>query len=120
MPQIQPSISRQELLCAETPAAPCGMVVFGGSGDLTRRKLIKSLFELYKRQLLPDQFFFLGCGRKNLSDDDYRNIAASSISDYTTMPEQVSSFLERIYFITGTYDDEALYQDITHRIAELD
>ena len=120
MPQIQPSISRQELLCAETPAAPCGMVVFGGSGDLARRKLIKSLFELYKRQLLPDQFFFLGCGRKNLSDDDYRNIAASSISDYTTMPEQVSSFLERIYFITGAYDDEALYQDITHRIAELD
>ncbi len=120
MPQIQPSISRQELLCAETPAAPCGMVVFGGSGDLTRRKLIASLFELYKRQLLPEQFFFLGCGRKNLSDDDYRNVAADCISDKNTTPQQLSSFLEKVYFITGAYDAAAFYEDITGRIAELD
>ncbi len=120
MPQIQPSISRQELLCAETPAAPCGMVVFGGSGDLARRKLIVSLFELYKRQLLGEQFFFLGCGRKHLSNDDYRNIAADSISDTTTTPEQLSSFLEKIYFISGAYDDAAFYEDITGRLAELD
>ncbi len=120
MPQIQPSISRQELLCAETPAAPCGMVVFGGSGDLARRKLIASLMELYKRQLLGEQFYFLGCGRKHLSDDDYRNIAADSISDKNTTPEQMSSFLEKIYYITGAYDDAAFYQDITDRLAELD
>jgi len=119
MPQIQPSISRQELLCAETPAAPCGMVVFGGSGDLARRKLIASLFELYKRQLLPEQFYFLGCGRKHLSDDDYRDIAASSISDTGAAPEPVSSFLERIYFITGAYDDAAFYKEITDRLADL-
>ncbi|MCD6394187.1 MAG: glucose-6-phosphate dehydrogenase [Planctomycetes bacterium] len=117
---MQPSISRQELLCAETPAAPCGMVVFGASGDLARRKLIASLFELYKRQLLGEQFFFLGCGRKHLSDDDYRNIAADSISDSTTTPEQLSSFLEKIYFITGAYDDAAFYEDIAGRLAELD
>ena len=120
MPQIQPSISKQELLCAETPASPCGMVVFGGSGDLARRKLIPSLLELYKRQLLGEQFFFLGCGRKHLSGDDYRNIAAESISDTTTTPEQLSSFLEKIYFITGAYDAAAFYEDITGRIAELD
>ena len=120
MPQIQPSISKQELLCAETPAAPCGMVVFGGSGDLARRKLIVSLMELYKRQLLGEQFFFLGCGRKHLSDDDYRNIAAESISDKNTTPQQLSSFLEKIYFITGAYDDSAFYKDITDRLADLD
>jgi len=120
MPQIQPSVSRQEILCAETPAAPCGMVVFGASGDLARRKLIPSLFELYKRQLLCKEFFFLGCGRKNLSDDDYRNIAADCISDKNTAPERLASFLERLYFITGAYDDSAFYEDIARRIATLD
>ncbi|RKY07838.1 MAG: glucose-6-phosphate dehydrogenase, partial [Planctomycetota bacterium] len=84
------------------------------------RKLIASLLELYKRQLLGEQFFFLGCGRKHLSDDDYRHIAAGSVSDRNTTPEQLSSFLEKIYFITGAYDDDAFYKDIAGRLAELD
>jgi glucose-6-phosphate 1-dehydrogenase len=70
MPEIQPLADRQEIACAEMRGEPCGMVVFGASGDLARRKLIGSLFELFKRELLSEKFYFLGCGRKVLSDDD--------------------------------------------------
>jgi glucose-6-phosphate 1-dehydrogenase len=108
------------MLCAETPGAPCGMVVFGASGDLTRRKLLGSLFELYKRQLLAEQFYFVGCGRKPLSDGDYRDIATKSISQKTATAEQLSSFLDRIYFVTGAYDDPAFYEKIKTRLADLD
>ena len=40
MPEIQPSVNKQEILCAEIPGEPCGLVVFGASGDLVSRKLL--------------------------------------------------------------------------------
>ncbi len=79
MPQIQPSISKQELLCAETPAAPCGMVVFGGSGDLARRKLIPSLYEILVEKKLTDDVAILVVGRRNLTDAEYRDIVGESL-----------------------------------------
>ncbi|HPD47828.1 MAG TPA: glucose-6-phosphate dehydrogenase [Anaerohalosphaeraceae bacterium] len=120
MPQIEPSISKQELLCVETPARPCGMVVFGASGDLTRRKLLSSLFELHKRGLLAEEFYFVGCGRTKFSDEAYRSIAAKSISADGVAPEKTSAFLEKIYYITGAYDDPGLYESISDRLARLD
>ncbi|MBE0535924.1 MAG: glucose-6-phosphate dehydrogenase [Phycisphaerae bacterium] len=120
MPEIQPSISRQELLCGETPGRPCGMVVFGASGDLTRRKLLASLFELQKRQLLAEEFYFVGCGRTELSDDEFRKIAAESISDKGIPPEKTSAFLDKFYFVSGSYDDPAFYETIGDRLARLD
>jgi len=76
MPEIQPSVDKQEILCAEIPGEPCGLAVFGASGDLTKRKLIDSLFQLFRRGLLSDKFYFIGCGRKDITDDDYRDIVA--------------------------------------------
>ena len=56
------------MFCVESSAPQCGLVVFGASGDLTKRKLIPALANLFKRELLPADFFFLGCGRKELYD----------------------------------------------------
>ena len=120
MPVIEPSVAKQEMICAETPGEPCGLVVFGASGDLTRRKLLDSLFQLYLRDLLAEQFYFVGCGRKPLSDDDYRDIARQSISAGNAADEQVAGFLERIHFVSGNYDDPAFYEAIKSRLDELD
>ncbi|MCK4960702.1 MAG: glucose-6-phosphate dehydrogenase [Planctomycetes bacterium] len=120
MPVIEPSVTKQEIICAETPGEPCGLVVFGASGDLTRRKLLDSLFQLYLRDLLAEQFYFVGCGRKPLSDDDYRDIARQSISAGNAADEQVAGFLERIHFVSGNYDDPAFYEAIKSRLDELD
>jgi len=49
--------------CMEEKPEPCGLVIFGASGDLTHRKLIPALFNLYQRDLLSDNFFILGCAR---------------------------------------------------------
>ena len=53
-------------------ASPCTMVIFGASGDLTARKLIPGLYELYRRGLLPERFAVLGAGRTGMSDDRFR------------------------------------------------
>ncbi|TFH26860.1 MAG: glucose-6-phosphate dehydrogenase, partial [Bacteroidia bacterium] len=48
------------------------LVIFGASGDLTRRKLIPALAELLKLELLPDHFAVLGIGRSKYDDSSYR------------------------------------------------
>ena len=49
------------------------LVIFGASGDLTARKLIPALFNLYVAKQLPKNFVVLGASRSNLSDEDFRN-----------------------------------------------
>ncbi|WP_372950695.1 glucose-6-phosphate dehydrogenase [Mariniphaga sp.] len=51
------------------------LVIFGASGDLTRRKLIPALFDLYEQNLLPDKFAVLGASRTKLYDEDFRKKA---------------------------------------------
>jgi len=120
MPEVYPSVDKQEMICAETPGKPCGLVVFGASGDLTRRKIISSLFQLFVRGLLSDKFYFLGCGRKKLSDDDYRVIASRAIDKSDTSASQVAEFLSLFHFISGSYTDPDFYTAIKKRLDELD
>ena len=65
---------------AEGAAAPCTMVIFGASGDLTARKLIPGLYELYGRGLLPDRFAVLGAGRTAMSDEQFRAAMAGAMA----------------------------------------
>ena len=57
------------------------LIIFGASGDLTKRKLIPALFELYKQKLLPKKFAVLGASRSSLSDDEFRSRADEFIPD---------------------------------------
>ena len=122
MPQIQPTLNNQDIVCAETAAPPCGFVVFGASGDLVRRKLLKSIFQLYTQNLLNDRFYLLGCGRTKLSDEQFRELAKKSISENSDFvsAQDVNIFLERFYYIEGSYDDVNLYQRISERVKEFD
>ena len=79
MQKIKPSISARDIICAETQAPPTALVVFGASGDLTRRKLLPSLFQLFKRDLLSRDFYLLGCGRKKLTNQQFRQAANEAI-----------------------------------------
>lgn len=48
------------------------LIIFGASGDLTHRKLIPSLFELFERKLLPDKFLIVGVSRTKQSTEEFR------------------------------------------------
>ena len=53
-------------------APPCSLVIYGASGDLTARKLVPALFELYEKHLLPMSFNLIGISRSVISDEDFR------------------------------------------------
>jgi glucose-6-phosphate 1-dehydrogenase len=121
MQKIQPSVAQQDILCAETPAPPNAMVVFGASGDLTRRKLLLSIFQIYSQNLLDERFYLLGCGRTKLSDEDFRQIALQAIRGNIdgVSVKDLNSFTEKLYYIDGDYADPAFYKRIKARLAEL-
>ena len=122
MKKIQPSLEQQDIICAETPAPPNAMVVFGASGDLTYRKLIPSIFNIFVQDLLNERFYILGCGRKKLTDEDFRGIAQQAIQDSDTdvSVKDLSAFAEKLYYIEGDYDDAGFYEKIKTRLLDLD
>jgi glucose-6-phosphate 1-dehydrogenase len=122
MPQIKPSQVSPDIVCAETPAPPTALIVFGASGDLVHRKLIPSIFQLYKRDLLPEKFYLFGAGRTEFSDDKFRQAAKQAImadEDELTI-EQVRPFVNNLYYINGDYNDISFYKSIKTRLTELD
>jgi glucose-6-phosphate 1-dehydrogenase len=117
MAKISPSAVCQQMLCVESPAPPCVFIVFGASGDLTKRKLIPALANLFKRGLLDNGFLFLGCGRKKLSNEDLRKIANDATKDFLAESEK---FLSSFFYVSGDYDDKNFYNEIKKKLSELD
>ncbi|NLK41369.1 MAG: glucose-6-phosphate dehydrogenase [Planctomycetes bacterium] len=122
MKRIEAVLKQQEILCAETPAEPCGIVVFGASGDLAHRKLFPGLFGLYTRDLLSRHFYCLGCGRSDYSEDAFRQTVRNSLmnSGQSVDARKVDDFLRRIYYVSGNYTDDVLYERLREKLTELD
>ena len=68
---VDPTILSEECYMVRK-SEPCTIVIFGASGDLTARKLIPALFNLYKNNGLPDSFSIVGCGRTPLDNQGFR------------------------------------------------
>jgi glucose-6-phosphate 1-dehydrogenase len=67
-----------------TPAPPCVFVVFGGSGDLTRRKLLPSLYNLARQGFLSEHVAILGLGSKPLTDDAFRDRLTEAVREFSS------------------------------------
>jgi glucose-6-phosphate 1-dehydrogenase len=122
MTEIKPLQVSPDIVCAETPAPPTGLVVFGASGDLVHRKLLPSIFHLFKRDLLHEKFYFLGAARTKISDEEFRQTALEAIlaEDESLTAEQVNPFINKLYYINGDYNDPSFYKSIKARLTELD
>jgi glucose-6-phosphate 1-dehydrogenase len=121
MKPIRPSLAVESPLCAESPAPACGIAVFGASGDLTQKKLLPALANLFARALLDESFFCLGCGRKKLTDSDFRKIVTQSIKNLSIQisENQKADFLNRFHYVSGDYSGKQLYTDIERKFSEL-
>ena len=67
---------------ARTEAPPCAMVIFGASGDLTRRKLVPALYNLARGGLLPENFAALGFARRPWSDAAFREEMGRGVAEF--------------------------------------
>ncbi|MGC9470308.1 MAG: glucose-6-phosphate dehydrogenase [Bacteroidales bacterium] len=72
------------------------LVIFGASGDLTRRKLIPALFNLHRQGLLPGDFVIMGSGRTEHTDESFRDLFRESLEEND--PEAATFFLQHLFY----------------------
>jgi glucose-6-phosphate 1-dehydrogenase len=96
---------------------PTSIVIFGASGDLTQRKLVPSLFNLYRKGRLPKQFRIVGYGNTAFSDDQFRTHLKDGLKEFATFKyksEEWASFSVNIAYQQGRYTDLADFKKLAN------
>ncbi|MDN3514171.1 MAG: glucose-6-phosphate dehydrogenase [Candidatus Brocadia sp.] len=102
---------------------PCVMVIFGASGDLTKRKLIPALYNLASERLLSREFTVVGFSRSAMSHEDFREKISEEMKEFATSsldPDLWNSFVQRLYYLPGDIQDPNAYQRLQALLLELD
>jgi glucose-6-phosphate 1-dehydrogenase len=105
------------------PVHPTTMVIFGGTGDLAKRKLLPAIYNLAHEGALPERFNLIAVSRSDIPHDDYRDMARDSIKQFSRREpdEQVlGRLLERMRYVPGTFDDDSVYDKLDKQAAEFD
>lgn len=104
-------------------APACTIVIFGATGDLTKRKLAPALFRLAQEGRLPDSVAILGTSRSELSTDEFRAKLHDAVKEFAEgdAPTEAewSRFVPRLSYVAGDIADPALYQKIADQLDEL-
>jgi glucose-6-phosphate 1-dehydrogenase len=98
------------------------MVIFGASGDLTKRKLIPALYNLAQEKLLSKDFALIGISRSPMSHEQFRARIGEDLKKLGTTPidEKLWNWLaSRMYYLAGDIDDTATYKKLTEQLAEV-
>jgi glucose-6-phosphate 1-dehydrogenase len=103
------------------PLDPCTIVIFGASGDLTSRKLVPALYNLYLNDGLPKPFIIVGASRTTLSHEEFReklktSCLASENADLSLWDE----FAGNLYYKSVVYDSLDSYKELATFLRDLD
>jgi glucose-6-phosphate 1-dehydrogenase len=110
-------------LPAPKPAPPCAFVVFGATGDLTRRKLGPALYNLALLGHLPQPFAAVGVGRRPLGDDAFRDAVQRGVTEFSRSGIAASAwqaFGAQLHYVAGAFEDPATFAALARRLDELD
>lgn len=101
---------------------PTTFVIFGVTGDLSRRKLLPALFDLFQKNVLPAQFYIVGFSRREFSDDEFRNFVKEILAEKSRNRDKklLESFLSKIYYQAGAFEDPKAYHSLGKLLARID
>jgi glucose-6-phosphate 1-dehydrogenase len=104
-------------------AGPCGMVIFGVTGDLSRKKVMPAIYDLASRGLLPPGFSLVGFARRDWADQDFAQVVHDSVKEYarTEFREEVwEQLAEGFRFVQGDFSDDVAFDTLRQTIVDLD
>ena len=104
-------------------AGPCGLVIFGVTGDLSRKKLMPAVYDLASRGLLPPGFSLVGFARRDWADQDFAQVVHDAVKEHarTEFREEVwNQLAEGFRFVPGNFDDDLAFQTLGQTIVDLD
>jgi glucose-6-phosphate 1-dehydrogenase len=101
---------------------PFTLVIFGGAGDLARRKLVPMLFNLFLQGEMPERFMILGVGVPVMDDGSYRTLMAEAcrvrLGDACSS-EAWDTFSSSVFYEGGTFEEPATYAHVRDRVSAM-
>ncbi|MFD2685054.1 glucose-6-phosphate dehydrogenase [Streptomyces phyllanthi] len=104
-------------------AGPSGLVIFGVTGDLSRKKLMPAVYDLANRGLLPPGFSLVGFARRDWEDEDFAQVVRDAVRDHARTPfrEEVwQQLAQGMRFVPGDFDDDTAFRQLRDAVQELD
>ena len=101
-------------------AGPCVFVLFGAAGDLTKRKLLPSLFNLVQAKLLPDNFVVLGVSVDDLTVEAFRTQVSEFLPSGPDAADHLNWLRERLFYERGDFGDPNTFATLKQRLAAID
>jgi glucose-6-phosphate 1-dehydrogenase len=105
------------------PVRSTAMVIFGAMGDLASRKLLPGIYNLAHEGALPERVALIGVSRAKMTDEEFRAHARESIDRFSRRrpdPDVLDGLLTNFQYVSGSFDDEALYARLQGALGELD
>ena len=95
----------------EALSGPTQFVILGGSGDLSKRKLLPALIDLYTKKALPERFRIIGLARTKRTNEEYRTLVAEAIKEHAPKhtTEHIAAFCEHIEYVSGSFTEASSY-----------
>lgn len=108
----------------ERLASPFVMIIFGATGDLSKRKLLPSLFHLFHKKALPPDFRIIGFSRRSWGDKDYVEFAKQAILTHAKHTREFDRdwprFARHLSYQQGKFDEKCGYQELIEKLAIID
>ena len=104
-------------------AGPCGLVIFGVTGDLARKKLMPAVYDLSQRGLLPPGFSLVGFARRDWAAQDFGQVVYDAVREHARTPFRESvwrQLAEGFRFVPGDYSDDDAFAELARTVADLD
>ena len=100
---------------------PTIFVIFGVTGDLVKKKILKALYHLYRKKRLPERFRVYGFSRRDYDDKQLRSyLRAIMVSQKYKEPEQFDEFLSAFYYVKGDFNAKNAYDDLARTLGRID
>ncbi|GAB3084892.1 glucose-6-phosphate dehydrogenase [Isoptericola nanjingensis] len=104
-------------------AGPSGLVIFGVTGDLSRKKLMPAVYDLANRGLLPPGFALTGFARRDWEDEDFAQVVHDAVKEHARTPFREATWrqlAEGIRFVQGSFDDDEAFERLRQTVEQLD
>lgn len=108
----------------QRPTDRCMFVIFGASGDLTGRKLVPALYNLWCQEFLPPDFALVGVAVSPMNDDEFRALMRERVSKSPEVlafrPRLWEEFSSSLHYVTADFQAGAAYRRVAERLHEID
>ncbi|MFB4351211.1 glucose-6-phosphate dehydrogenase [Microbacterium sp. CR_7] len=104
-------------------AGPSALVIFGVTGDLSRKKLMPAVYDLANRGLLPPGFALVGFARRDWEDQDFAQVVYDAVKQHARTPfreETWTQLLQGIRFVSGEFDNPESFRKLRETVEKLD